>query len=361
MNLSFTASTRPSIHGQLKQALLFKMSERDFEARIRDLEGKELFRRLIDLGVVSAQPYPNARFAARRFAGRELSASAEGLSDLLDGRGELVSLMGRIGQERFEECFLRDDGLADEERARRCGISAADARRLREFVDRLYVQEEFEAPSTPAAPARVYSAVASVELENGKPILGFFGRDIWKGRYRIDERRREEVLGALGGKEASRAQRLLAELEHVERRKSTLYRLLELLIEAQAAYLAGGDPGLRRPLTQKAVAARLEIAPSVLNRLISNKSVQLPWGLQAPLKVFMPSSKLLARDRLHDLALAEPELSDGGLRREMRRVHGVALSRRSISQYRKELGLAIRGLRAAAGSGPLGATSVEAA
>lgn len=62
-------------------------------------------------------------------------------------------------------------------------------------------------------------------------------------------------------------------------------------------------------------------------------------------KKFVPSGKLMARDRLYDLAVASPGLSDEGLRTEMRRVHGLSLSRRSITQYRRELGLETRGLR----------------
>jgi hypothetical protein len=31
-------------------------------------------------------------------------------------------------------------------------------------------------------------------------------------------------------------------------------------------------------MTQRELSDRLDISPSVLNRLISNKSVQLPWG-----------------------------------------------------------------------------------
>jgi DNA-directed RNA polymerase specialized sigma54-like protein len=93
------------------------------------------------------------------------------------------------------------------------------------------------------------------------------------------------------------------------------------------------------PLTQKALSDRLDISPSVLNRLIANKSVELPWGLEAALSVFVPSRKALLRDQLHDLALARPELSDEGLRAAIRELHGVELSRRSIAQYRKELGV----------------------
>ena len=78
----------------------------------------------------------------------------------------------------------------------------------------------------------------------------------------------------------------------------------------------------------------------------------MPWGRQAPLKTFMPSGKLLARDYLYDLAVAMPDFSDEGLRAEMERAHGLKLSRRSIAQYRKELRLEGRGLRKAAAKAP---------
>ncbi len=345
MNLAAIASARSSVHGQLKLASLFEMPEREFETRVRAIEEQELFRRLVDLGVVSRKPYENACFAARRAAGRELCAGGHGLPGVLDGNGELVALISRIGQERFEEFFLGEIPLSDEARAESCGLSLSETRRLREFVDRLYVQAEFENPSTEAAPAKTFSAVAGIELEGGKPILAFFNREIWKGRYLIDEAKSAAALDSLGRRQAARAERLLAELEFLERRKSTLYRVLETLIEVQADFLTSGQAGRRRPLTQRAVAARLDVLPSVLNRLISNKSVRLPWGLEAPLKVFVPSGKLIARDRLYELAVSSPGLSDEGLRGELRRVHGFSLSRRSITQYRKELGLETRGLR----------------
>lgn len=96
------------------------------------------------------------------------------------------------------------------------------------------------------------------------------------------------------------------------------------------------------------LADRLGSLPSIIYRLVSNKSVRLPWGLEVPLKSLLPNEKSLARDRLHDLALAKPGLSDEALRREMERLYGAGLSRRSIAQYRKELGLASRGKRTTA-------------
>jgi RNA polymerase sigma-54 factor len=152
----------------------------------------------------------------------------------------------------------------------------------------------------------------------------------------------KQVLAGLPAVEGRRAQGFLKRLEFVDQRKTTLYRALEVLLEAQRDFLLTGDLGRRKPFTQRALSSRLDADPSALNRLISNKSIQLPWGLEAPLKTFLPSSKSLMRERLEALAKDKPHLSDERLRLEMARLHAVRLSRRSIAQYRKELGIGSR-------------------
>lgn len=348
-DMAFLTSTgaRGGLHGQLRLARLLEMPERDFEERIREIEAKPLFKRLLKLGVVSYQPYPGTRFAERRFGGRALPTSCEGLSELVDGDSAMVRLIRRVGQERFEKFFLKDDGLSDEARAKACRLSAEEARGLREFIDRVYVQAEFESPKAAPARAQVFSPVAGIVIEGGTPVLGFFNREIWKGRYRVDEKKRAQLQGSLSPRETRDLEVILKRLEFLDHRKSTLYRVLNGLVEEQAEFLTTGEPERRRPLSQRAVASRLGILPSTLNRLISNKSVQLPWGLEAPIKVFVPSAKVILRDRFFDLALERPGLSDEELRGEVSRLFGAKLSRRSVTQYRKELGLAGRGKRAA--------------
>lgn len=332
------AKTSLSLQGRLKLAHLLEMPEAELDALVRRLESKPAFGLLKRSGVVTLAPFPKAGFIARRFAGWGLRTSSEGLPELVDGEGDLAALMRRVGQARFEECFLKGGPLSDEERARRCGLSAAQARRLREFLDRAYLQEEFERPAP--LPEKVFSSVAGFALEEGRPVLGFFNREIWKGRYRVDEPRLNVLLKEIPAGEAEKVRALLKRLEYVDMRKTTLYRALEALLEAQAEYLKTGDPGKRQALTQRSLAVALGVDASVLNRLVSNKSVQLPWGLEAPLKALLPSGKKLALDRLFELVEERPELSDEGLRTEMAQRFSVHLSRRSITQYRKDLGLA---------------------
>lgn len=331
------ASARPGLGGAIKLAHLLSMSEREFEERVRRLEADPLFTRMIEGRAVRVEPYA-ARLAARKPDGRELSAAGSGLGALLDGRSAAVELVQRVGQERFEEFFLADAALPDERRAQACGLSVEEVRVLRELVDQAYIQAEFADPAAPA-PARTLSVVAGIELGGGVPVIALFQREAWKGRYRVDGGRLAALRQGLPLQQARRLDALVSQLELLDRRKTTLYKALEVLVERQRDYLSSGDPARRRPLPQRAVAGLIDVAPSLLNRLVSNKCVRLPWGLEAPLKALMPSRKSLLIERVDELVAASPRASDERLRGEVERLYGARLSRRSIAQYRKDLGL----------------------
>ena len=338
------ARTSAALLGALKLAHLAGMSEEEFEKFLKELEGGRVFQLLKNSGAINLAEFPSARCAARKYAGYGLKLSCGDLPELADGKGDLVKLMQGIGQEKFEACFLKDAARSDAERAEACGISAADAGRLRDFVNRAFIQAEFEgAAEAPAS--KVFSAVAGIEIKDGVPELAFFHREIWKGRYKVDGEKLARLLPGLEPAERNRVEKTLRRIEFADKRKTTLYRALEILISVQADYLASGEPGRRRPLSQRTLAKNLEVDASVINRLVSNKSVQLPWGMEAPLSVLLPSSKDVNLERLYAIAAGKPGLSDEGLRAELKSRHGVDLSRRSVAQYRKELRLAASGSR----------------
>jgi hypothetical protein len=326
------------LRGRMMLAQLMEMPEAGLESLARAMEADPLFKRLSAVGVIIPSEFPSARFAARRFAGRGLRMSGGGLPELVDGNCDLARLMQGMGQERFEKWFLGDQAFPDEERARGCGISVEEARRLREFMDRAYILGEFE--TAPVAPEKIFSAVAGIGIEEGTPVLAFFHREVWERRFSVNRERLAGFLAALPAEKAGEVRSLVSRLEAMERRKTTLYQLLEELLKVQADYLRSGEPGRRQPLMQRDMAKTLGVDPSVLCRLISNKSVQMPWGLEAPLAVFFPNAKDINRGRLYDIAQGQPGLTDAALACELERVHGVHLSRRSIAQYRKELRLA---------------------
>lgn len=329
----------------MKLAKLLGLREEEAEAQARELEKSPLFKRLRSAGVLSHSPFPKAYFAAQRLVGLRLSAPSHGLGELLDGRSDLVALMRRVGEKRLREHFLGESRETDAQRAKACGISTGEAARLRGLVDELYIRTEFEPAAQIQAQAQAYSLVAGLDASGGG--LRFFHRDLWKEGYRVDETRLRLYLQSLDAAERGKTESWLGRLEFLERRKTTLYRTLEALALAQAAYLASGDPLKRQNLTQRALSAALGVDPSAVNRLIANKAVELPWGAQAPIKALLPSAKALARERLELLARERPGDSDEALRRELASRHGIYLSRRSVAQYRQDLGLPGRGRRAA--------------
>lgn len=341
------ARTSASVLGALKMAQMAAMSEEEFAKVLKEMEGGRVFELLKTSGALTLSEFPAARYAARKYAGYGLKLGGGDLPELSDGSGDLVALIQGVGQEKFEACFLKDAVMSDIERAEECDISVKDAERLRDFVNRAFIQAEFEG-KTEAPAAAVYSAVAGIELKDGEPELAFFNREIWKGRYKVDGDKLGQLLSGVDLAERARVEKLLRKVEFADKRKTTLYRALELLISVQADYLRTGEPGRRRPLSQKTLAKNLEVDPSVINRLVSNKSVEMPWGMQAPMEVLLPSSKKVNLERLYALAAEKPELSDEGLRAELKARHGVDLSRRSIAQYRQDLKLAASGARAAA-------------
>jgi hypothetical protein len=333
-----------SLQGRLKLARLLSMPEEEAAKLAREIETDPLYARLVAAGAVRRPRFPAAAFSARRLAGRSLVSPESALGELLDGRSDLVELMRRVGPELLRDCFLESERMSDAERARRCGLSEEEAATLRQWLDRLYIRTEFEPRA--AAPAEVFSTVAGIGIRAGRPELRFFRRDIWSGAYEVDEARLGAFNSASDPRVRARAHRLIERMRRLDRRKTALYRALEALLDAQADYLKSGDPARRQPMTQRSLALAIGVETSALNRLISNKAIELPWGSEAPIACLLPSAKTLARERLGALARKRPEATDEALRRELAERHHVYLSRRSVAQYRLELGLRRRGRKA---------------
>lgn len=274
-NLNHSVKTSAKAIGAMKFSQIVEMSEEEFEGQLEKIENDRLFKLLKASGAVKLIEFPNARYVSRIYAGYGFKLSACNLPDLIDGKGDLAVLMRKIGLGKFEEYFLKDALIGDSERAKKCNISLEDSIRLREYLNRAFIQAEFET-SMESSVSKVFSSVAGIQIENKKPALAFFHREIWKGRYKIDKEKLSEILKDFPKNEQNEIENLLKRIDLSDTRKSTLYRLLELLIKIQSDYLLSGELINRRPLSQKEISKKLEIHPSVLNRLISNKSIQMP-------------------------------------------------------------------------------------
>ncbi|MDE2293441.1 MAG: hypothetical protein KGL53_15275, partial [Elusimicrobia bacterium] len=145
----------------MRLARMLELPEADLGRRLRELEADPLFAKMLAAKVVVIAPVPQARLGLRGLAA---GAAAPG-PGLPAGFGPIeLALIERVGRERFEACFLRDEVLSDAERAAQARVSEEEARMLRRLVDRLTLQEEFEAQVPAAAPAKACSVVAGVSL-----------------------------------------------------------------------------------------------------------------------------------------------------------------------------------------------------
>ena len=171
----------------------------------------------------------------------------------------------------------------------------------------------------------------------------------------------EELLGSGSLEPATR--RYLAEkvekarwvAEAVEMRGTTLLRVAEVTLRHQRSFLVDGPTALR-PLSMTLVAEELELATSTVSRSVAGKSAQTPWGI-LPLRSFFqtapgqnqgpgdgeaPQSGTDAvRERVRRLVEAEDKaspLSDEAIVQALK-ADGVPVARRTVTKYRKELGI----------------------
>jgi RNA polymerase sigma-54 factor len=137
-------------------------------------------------------------------------------------------------------------------------------------------------------------------------------------------------------------------LASLEKRRKTIVRVTEKIVELQADFFDLGG-GHLRPMTLKDVANPLELHESTISRVTTNKWVHTPLGL-FELKYFFNSS--IRRETSEDIAsesvkqsikrLVDAEdkrkpFSDEELVKKLREEGGIDIARRTVAKYREEL------------------------
>ena len=135
-------------------------------------------------------------------------------------------------------------------------------------------------------------------------------------------------------------------VEAVEQRGLTLLRITRALFAHQRAFLEQG-PGHLAPLKMVDLGAELGLHVSTISRAVAGKYAQTPWGT-LPLRHFFQSAGSdgdTARDDVREqvrriIAEEDPArpLSDDDVVAAMR-LRGIELARRTVTKYRKELGI----------------------
>jgi RNA polymerase sigma-54 factor len=126
-------------------------------------------------------------------------------------------------------------------------------------------------------------------------------------------------------------------IDAVRRRRATLQRITNTLLERQRDYLVHGIRHLV-PLTRAEVAGEIGVHESTVSRATAEKYVMLPSGEVVPFGHFFTAS-LSVKDRIREMIAHEDSAhpsSDqeiaAGLMAE-----GIVLARRTVAKYREEL------------------------
>ena len=144
-------------------------------------------------------------------------------------------------------------------------------------------------------------------------------------------------------------------MESLEKRKTTIGRIAELIASEQHDFLKNGVEALR-PMRMKLIADKLALSESTVSRAISNKYVKTPQGVfefkyffsggfttEDGTAVSSRSVQEMIRELVDDEDPKKP-LSDSKLT-ELLTARGIDISRRTVAKYREELGIQASHLR----------------
>lgn len=132
-------------------------------------------------------------------------------------------------------------------------------------------------------------------------------------------------------------------IEVLKQRQETLFNTMNAIVKCQQDYFKSGDERDLKPLGQQQIADMIGKDVSVVSRAVSNKYVQLPWGIKSLKSFFGEDINGASRHEVYDdlKKLVDNEdkahpLSDDALCDKLKAM-GYQLERRTVAKYRNTL------------------------
>ncbi len=133
----------------------------------------------------------------------------------------------------------------------------------------------------------------------------------------------------------------------VNSRKTTIYQVIQNIIEAQYNFFQSGNLKDLKFLTQASLAEKIGVEASLISRAISGKAIRIPQGRETSLKTFFPTKKQLRKELIREIIeqektalqnkIIKKPYSDGEIRKKLKEDYGICVSRRSVSEWRLDL------------------------
>ena len=343
--------------GRMKLAEFMSLPEEEFRKLIQEVENEPLFKKLMrsEIKIIRYKKLPWTKIAQPKMLPLDptITPSRDTLEveSFLAQEKDLVSTIKKLGLDRFKKYFLDGvAGITSKEVARECGLILETVKKINDFVDKFYLESKLTGSPQDNRTARIYySTIASIEKNNGGLSIGYFSPEMAKGRYLIDFDRVEKIkkVRIFAKDEIRKIDSLLNKLRLINSRKTTIYEVIQNLIEVQRDFVLSGDLKDLKAFTQVSLSRKMEVNPSLISRAINRKAIRTPQGRQISLKTLFPSQREIRKKLIREIIEQEKNeiqnrslskaYSDEEIRTQLRKKYGTSISRRSISDCRKNL------------------------
>src|SRR3989339_310171 len=337
LNLSTSLKTTVSQILGTRLANIIRLSEKEFNQLIKQLESDPLFEKLKNDKIVRYKRFPNTGFSNAFLELNEnlsMDHSVIDIGSILEKKEEVIKQIKQLGMEDFKKYFLyNDDNLSYSEIAKNTGISVEEVKKIIDLLNEISIQAEFHHPLPLDISSQIkYNKIASIDKDvKGHFVINLFSPNLVRGRYELDYEKLKQINNR-------KTQALVNKLELINARKTIIYQILEKLISYQKDFLNTGNLDNRRLLTQKDLSKEINVDPSIVSRIVKNRSVVIPAGREISLQEFFSNKKdikkLLTRKIIEK---NKKKLSAEKIKQIIKKEYRVNISRRSIAYYLDEL------------------------
>lgn len=344
----------------IKIGKFFEQNENEFAKFIIDIENTPLFQRLMypsnkDEKIISYRRFPNTDLTRDFYVLNENILPSKNFLEIepfLENYKDTIDTIKRLGLEKFKKYFLFNESISNlEQICSECNLHIEEVKKINDFINEISIHTDFYSRSTTTNYQsktisniyQNYHQIATITKNAGSNFMIYFSSPKYaQGRYIIDYDKLKKLKQnkKFTKQDLVSINKLLKNLELINVRKSTIYQILQFIINKQRKYLSSGDVPDLKPLKQIEAANEIGVHPSIISRAIYNRSVVIENIGEKPIKYFFPNKKYIIKNLVEKIITdAKYSLTDYQVKHILENKFNITISRRSINQYRNELKL----------------------
>jgi len=338
--------------GKIKVAEFLSIPENDFELYVRQVEKDPLFINLKEkYRIITYRKFYDVRYKkVPEIRDNNMVKNETGMGEFFPDQS-VLDLLKKIGETVGEESFKKilDGRISIKEVIRRCNLSLPEEKVFQDFLNNFHLQQIVNPSCSAFSPPRSrFFLIASFEWEKDELFIRPLKEESYlvKGRYQINYDKFGELISKreIKKEQINKIEEIFKKLEMINRRTTTIYRILRYLKELQRPFFKSGNLIDLLPSSQSEVARSLGVHPSTVSRALFGKSILTPQGDERSLKFFFSRrwtgnliKKVILREKQKATQGFYSPLTDELIREKIIEDYGINLSRRTVSKYRKAL------------------------